>query len=129
MAELADSSDTTALINPIAICEQGLATLTDLAIESSPGAIVQLKISIPVLGEQIPDSVDIMLEECPVGHFESVTTQGNVVCEPCKPLFYEVDQSCKPCVDGMQCDRAGARPPPPPRRTQRDERLPFCLPF
>ena len=53
LAELVDTSGTTTLSGPLAICEQGLATFTDLAIFAFPEVTVRFNVSIPALSEHV----------------------------------------------------------------------------
>ena len=107
LAELVDGTNATLQI-PLAICEAGLATFTDLAIFAAPGITVQLKMSIPVLSDHVaPVFVDITLEECPAGMIEQTTSRDNIACSPCEKYTYENQGRCVDCVLGMDCDEIG----------------------
>jgi hypothetical protein len=108
LAELVDTSGTTTLAGPLAICEQGLAMFTDLAIFATPGVTIRLKVSVPALGERVPPTyVEIALTECPAGMIEQTTSRDNVVCFPCEKYTYENQGNCVDCVLGMDCGAIG----------------------
>ena len=104
MAELRNPNGGTAEIsNALAAVQQGKATLTDITIDSAPGDIVALRISVPTL-DITPVDIDIVLEECPRGTSETETAQGNVICNSCKSGEYEKSGACNICPTQVDCD-------------------------
>ena len=98
------------LVGPLAICEQGLATFTDLAIYAKPEVSVQLQLSATSLSIPSMD-VDIALDVCPAGTVEQETAQKNIVCTECEKPSFEHEGVCVDCASGLDCDAAESGAP------------------
>ena len=109
VAELIGRSNAT-LLSPLAICEAGLATFTELAIFADPGTLTQLKLTATSLMVDAIDT-DIILGECPPGMAEEATARGNIVCTPCEIPSFEHNGVCVDCPKGLDWATAASGVP------------------